>query len=64
MPLFVGRSLKNSLAAWRNAAHDALDTGEEDIFPDPASAFITERWHDGVTKTLELQTAQAASAAR
>jgi NAD(P)-dependent dehydrogenase (short-subunit alcohol dehydrogenase family) len=46
------------------AVLDALDTGEEDIFPDPASAFIAERWHDGVTKTLELQMAQAASAAR
>ena len=46
------------------AVFDALDTGEEDIFPDPASAFIAERWHDGLTKTLELQMAQAASAAR
>ena len=46
------------------AVFDAVGSGEEDIFPDPASVFIAERWHDGVTKTLELQMAQAASAAR
>ncbi|WP_245665429.1 SDR family NAD(P)-dependent oxidoreductase [Actinoplanes subtropicus] len=46
------------------AVLDAIDNGEDDIFPDPASAFIADSWHDGLTKTLELQMARAASAAR
>jgi NAD(P)-dependent dehydrogenase (short-subunit alcohol dehydrogenase family) len=45
------------------AVFDALDNGEEDIFPDPASAFIAGSWHDGATKGLERQLAQAVRAA-
>ena len=44
------------------AVFDALDNGEEDIFPDPASAFIADRWRDGATKTLERQLAHAVQA--
>ena len=41
------------------AVFDALENGEEDIFPDPTSAFIAAGWRDGATKTLERQLAQA-----
>ena len=42
---------------------DGMDNGEEDIFPDPASAFLADSWRDGATKALERQLAQAAPAA-
>jgi NAD(P)-dependent dehydrogenase (short-subunit alcohol dehydrogenase family) len=45
------------------AVFDALDNGEDDIFPDPASAFIAATWRDGAIKAMERQMAQAASAA-
>jgi hypothetical protein len=44
------------------AIFDAVDNGEEDIFPDSASAFIADGWHDGAAKALERQLAQAAQA--
>ena len=34
---------------------DGLEKGEEDIFPDPASASIAEGWRNGVAKALERQ---------
>jgi NAD(P)-dependent dehydrogenase (short-subunit alcohol dehydrogenase family) len=34
---------------------DGLENGEEDIFPDPMSKGIGDRWHDGVSKVLERQ---------
>jgi NAD(P)-dependent dehydrogenase (short-subunit alcohol dehydrogenase family) len=46
------------------AVFDAMDSGEEDIFPDPASALIADSWRDGATKTLERQLAPAAHAAQ
>jgi NAD(P)-dependent dehydrogenase (short-subunit alcohol dehydrogenase family) len=45
------------------AIFDAVDNGEEDIFPDPVSAFIADSWRDGATKALERQLAQAVHAA-
>jgi NAD(P)-dependent dehydrogenase (short-subunit alcohol dehydrogenase family) len=45
------------------AIFDAVDNGEEDIFPDPTSTFIAGSWHDGAAKALERQLAQAANAA-
>ena len=39
------------------AIFDAVDTGEEDIFPDPMSASVAEGWHSGVGKALEHQNA-------
>src|SRR5690348_3699952 len=45
------------------AIFDALDNGEDDIFPDPTSAFIAGTWHDGAAKALERQMAQAVAAA-
>src|SRR6202166_249055 len=34
---------------------DGLEKGEDDIFPDPASASIAEGWRNGVVKALERQ---------
>ena len=34
---------------------DGLEKGEEDIFPDPASASVAEGWRNGVVKALERQ---------
>jgi NAD(P)-dependent dehydrogenase (short-subunit alcohol dehydrogenase family) len=42
------------------AIFDAVDNGEEEIFPDPASAPIAARWRDGIGKLLERQLAQVA----
>jgi NAD(P)-dependent dehydrogenase (short-subunit alcohol dehydrogenase family) len=44
------------------AIFDAIDNGEEEIFPDPASAPIAARWRDSVGKALERQLAQVAPA--
>jgi NAD(P)-dependent dehydrogenase (short-subunit alcohol dehydrogenase family) len=40
------------------AVFDAIDNGEEDIFPDPSSVFIADTWRQGATKALERQLAQ------
>jgi NAD(P)-dependent dehydrogenase (short-subunit alcohol dehydrogenase family) len=45
------------------AVFDAMDNGQDDIFPDPASAFIADSWRDGATKALERHMAQAVPAA-
>src|SRR6201999_2176740 len=42
------------------AVFDAMDNGEEEIFPDPASAPIAARWRESIGKQLEHQLAQAA----
>lgn len=42
------------------AIFDAVDDGEEEIFPDPASAPLAAGWRDGAAKLLERQLAQAA----
>jgi NAD(P)-dependent dehydrogenase (short-subunit alcohol dehydrogenase family) len=42
------------------AIFDAVDNGDEEIFPDPASAPIAARWRDSVGKELERQLAQVA----
>ena len=44
------------------AIFDAVDNGEEEIFPDPASASIATRWRESITKQLERQLAQVGSA--
>jgi NAD(P)-dependent dehydrogenase (short-subunit alcohol dehydrogenase family) len=36
---------------------DAVDRGEEDIFPDPLSATLADAWHSGPDKALERQNA-------
>jgi len=40
------------------AIFDAIDNGEEDIFPDPASAPVTDSWRNSAAKALERQLAQ------
>jgi NAD(P)-dependent dehydrogenase (short-subunit alcohol dehydrogenase family) len=40
------------------AIFDAIDNGEEEIFPDPASAPMAAVWRDGAAKMLERQFAQ------
>jgi len=42
------------------AIFDAVDNGEEEIFPDPASAPMAAHWRDSAAKLLERQLAQVA----
>jgi len=37
---------------------DGIENGEEEIFPDPMSASMTDGWRTGVAKALERQNAQ------
>jgi hypothetical protein len=41
------------------AIFDAVDAGEDEIFPDPASAPAAVLWRDSAAKVLEHQFAQA-----
>ena len=34
---------------------DGLERGDDEIFPDPASQFVAERWRTGAAKALERQ---------
>jgi NAD(P)-dependent dehydrogenase (short-subunit alcohol dehydrogenase family) len=49
---------KTSPAAAARAILDAVEKGEEDIFPDPATAPLSEVWAAGAEKLLERQFAQ------
>jgi NAD(P)-dependent dehydrogenase (short-subunit alcohol dehydrogenase family) len=42
---------------------DGVETGEEDIFPDPMSETMAESWHSGAAKALERQNAALVAAA-
>ena len=42
---------------------DAVDNGEEDIFPDPMSASMANSWRSGAAKALERENAALAQAA-
>jgi NAD(P)-dependent dehydrogenase (short-subunit alcohol dehydrogenase family) len=42
------------------AVFDAVDNGEEEIFPDPTSAPLAALWRDSASKVLERQLAQVA----
>jgi NAD(P)-dependent dehydrogenase (short-subunit alcohol dehydrogenase family) len=44
------------------AIFDAVDNGEEDIFPDPGSRSVADSWHGGAAKALERQFAALAQA--
>ena len=48
---------KASPEAVARAIFDAVDNGEEDIFPDPASASVADSWRSGAAKALERQNA-------
>jgi NAD(P)-dependent dehydrogenase (short-subunit alcohol dehydrogenase family) len=52
---------KASPGSVARAILDAVDRGEEDIFPDPASAFLAASWRDSAAKVLERQLAQPVS---
>ena len=39
------------------AIFDAVDNGEEDIFPDPASQSLADSWRSGAVKALERENA-------
>jgi short-subunit dehydrogenase len=41
------------------AVFDAVDNGEEEIFPDPVSAPMATHWRESAAKLLERQFAQA-----
>ena len=45
------------------AIFDAVDNGEEEIFPDPTSAPMADSWRNSAAKSLERQLAQLAQAA-
>ena len=53
---------KATPASVARAILDAVERGEEDIFPDPMSAAIAEGWRSGVSKELERQNAAFAPA--
>ena len=55
----IPKASPESVAA---AIFDGIDNGEEEIFPDPASAPIAALWRDSVGKLLERQLAQVAPA--
>jgi len=54
---------KATPASVARAILDAVDNGEEEIFPDPMSAAIADGWRSGVAKELERQNAVFAPAA-
>ena len=43
------------------AIFDAVDNGEEDIFPDPMAASVADSWRGGAAKALERQNAALAA---
>ena len=51
---------KASAESVARAIFDAVDNGEEEIFPDPASAPLAARWRDSIAKLLERQLAHVA----
>jgi len=54
----MSRGLEIPKASPESAAagiFDGLEKGEDEIFPDPASAAIGDAWRNGVVKTLERQ---------
>ena len=49
---------KASPEAAAQAIFDAVEKGDEDIFPDSATAPLTEAWAAGADKILERQSAR------
>jgi NAD(P)-dependent dehydrogenase (short-subunit alcohol dehydrogenase family) len=56
----IPKSSSNSVA---RAIFDAVDEGEEDIFPDSMSQTLAESWRNGPAKAFERQNAALAQAA-
>jgi NAD(P)-dependent dehydrogenase (short-subunit alcohol dehydrogenase family) len=53
---------KASPEAVARAIFDAVDNGEEDIFPDPMSASVADNWRNSAAKALEREQAAFVSA--
>ena len=53
---------KASTESVARAIFDAVQAGEDDIFPDPISATLTEIWRTGAVKEMERQNAALVSA--
>jgi hypothetical protein len=54
----MSRGLEIPKASPESAAggiFDGLENGEDEIFPDPASASIADAWRNGAVKTMERQ---------
>jgi NAD(P)-dependent dehydrogenase (short-subunit alcohol dehydrogenase family) len=54
----MSRGLEIPKASPESAAagiFDGLEKGEDEIFPDPASAAIADAWRNGAVKTMERQ---------
>jgi NAD(P)-dependent dehydrogenase (short-subunit alcohol dehydrogenase family) len=49
---------KASAESVARAICDGVEAGDEEVFPDPMSASITESWRSGAAKTLERQFAE------
>jgi short-subunit dehydrogenase len=52
---------KTSPESVARAILDAVDNGEEDIFPDPMSRSVADSWRGGAAKALERQNAALAA---
>jgi NAD(P)-dependent dehydrogenase (short-subunit alcohol dehydrogenase family) len=53
---------KASTASVARAIFDAVQAGEDDIFPDPMSATLAESWRTGAVKEMERQNAALVAA--
>jgi NAD(P)-dependent dehydrogenase (short-subunit alcohol dehydrogenase family) len=53
---------KTSPPVVARAIFDGVETGEEDIFPDPMSQTVAQSWREGAIKALERQNAAAVQA--
>jgi NAD(P)-dependent dehydrogenase (short-subunit alcohol dehydrogenase family) len=53
---------KASTESVARAIFDAVQAGEDDIFPDPMSATLAESWHTGAVKEMERQNAALVAA--
>ena len=54
---------KASTASVARAIFDAVEAGEDDIFPDPMSATLRDSWRGGAVKEMERQNATLVAAA-
>ena len=53
---------KASTESVARAIFDAVQAGEDDVFPDPISATLAESWHTGAVKAMERQNAALVAA--
>lgn len=53
---------KSSPKSVAQAIFDGIESGEDDIFPDPLSQSVADSWSSGATKSLERQYAALAAA--